>query len=684
MSLKISEVGGYGSGSLGDVTAISGVINSYARVTALSTNTATIILQAAYTGSYGGFEVGTEVLFHVSGSTGASYHAYLGAWKVAKITAISGDVLTLDTDLTSVLPADQIARYYCQLVTIPQFKNLTLETGTQIQPITYSATNYYGGIVAFKCSDTLTFDGGHINLNDMGIPPASKALRPVKTLESNATTDTTKYAGWENFDTKEHFTLQAGDGAAFIVAKTFVCSEDSRIGNINTYGSQFCRGAKASVGTLPANVTNVGGSSIFIVANSIENFDPKILAKYRASASTAGQGICRCYIATNTTLTNDEGLYAYDNISNATRVMRNFNVRNFGNGSLGDITDSLLQFNNYARVTSISSDRKKVSYTGKTTTGLSQIVTGALVMIHCNHKDSNNVEHSGRFILANVLSDNGTDLTLDHAIPTEFNADTYAVQVVSVAQVNNFSLTNKKVNKATLKYDGKIGGILALAVKGTCNLKSGQLNVEGKGGGEAYGAKGLQYISNSGMCDRLPIGQGHGSVFLLAKTLTMDSATRIGATYSGALFAGNGGKDGDNNSTAGKGGGYCGTNASDASGRGSGAGGGNYGSGASNGYQGAHVLIVADTINNFFVNAISTGGSGGKGNGGKTGGSAGAGYGGGSGGGSLCAGTGGGYNGGGAQSKVNGGTKASAGGSSGWAYIFCNNAVDPTYTNVIV
>ena len=141
MSLKISEVGGYGSGTLGEVTEVSNVINSYARVTALGANTATIILQAAFTGTYGGFEVGKEVLFHVSGSTGANYHSYLGCWAVAKITAVSGDILTLDKNLTSILPADQISHYYCQIVTIPHFKSLTLETGTQIQPITYSASS---------------------------------------------------------------------------------------------------------------------------------------------------------------------------------------------------------------------------------------------------------------------------------------------------------------------------------------------------------------------------------------------------------------------------------------------------------------------------------------------------------------------------------------------------------------
>lgn len=685
MSFPINDIG-FGSGALGSPNSLNAAaVNSYARVTEISSNSATIILQAAQIGAYENFSAGNEILFHVSASTGTNYTQYLGCWALAKITAVSGDILTLDTDLTKIIPAAEVAHYYCQVITVAQFENLTLDVGTQIRPLNYSATNYYGGIVAIKCSDTLTFSGGHIDLSDAGIPVASKALRPVMSLESNATTDTSKYAGWENFATKEHFTLQAGDGAAFIIAKTLVCHENSRIGNINSYGSQFCRGASDSVGTKPANITNVGGSSILIAAETLSNFTPKILSKYRSG--TAGQGICRCYIATNSALTNDEGLYSYDILNNPARVMKNFNIRNFGGGWLGDLTDSTVQLNNYARITAIADGRKKLSYTGKTSTGLAQINNGALVMIHCNHKDSKNVQQSGRFILANVISDTGTELTLDFAIPNELNPETYAMQVVSVAQVNNFTLA--KTNNATPKFNGTTGGILALAVKNHCNLSGGQLNVEGKGGGAAYGVEGLKIISNSGMQDRLPIGQGHGSVFLLAKSLTLNNNSRIGASYSGGRLGGYGWQRSYGYNIAG--GGYKAPNYESTGGSGAGGGVADYninGGYGSNGvgrtyggitrypYQGAHIMIVADVINNFNLNAISTGGQGAAND--NTG-SGGAGYGGG-GSDNGCGATGGGYNGGGGGGR--GGDPIAGGGSSGWAFIFCNNAVNPDYTNV--
>lgn len=588
----------FGSGIHGTPTLDTTPINSYARITAITPNSATINLQAASIGTYGKFAAGNEILFQVSASTGSTYTQYLGAWALAKIISVNENVLMLDSDLTAIIPASEVAHYYVQAVAIAQFENLTLETGTTLRPPNYSTTNFYGGILALKVSDTLTFNGGHIDLSDAGIPIASKNLRPVMPLETYAVKDTDKYAGWENFATKNNFTLQAGDGAVFIAAKNFICNSTSRIGNINSHGAQFCRGATDSVGVKPANITNVGGSTIFIAAENISDFTPSIISKYRSG--TAGQGICRCYIATNSTLPNDEGLYAFDTLNDSARVMKSFNVRDFGDGSLGDLNEPAIQLNNYARITAISTDRKKISYTAKTTAGLAQITTGALVMIHLNHKDKTAVALAGRFILAKILSDNGSEILLNTTLPDDFDCNVYAAQIVSVAQANNFTLT--KENKATPKFDGKIGGILALAVKNSCNL-TGKLNVELKGGGSAYGAEGLKVLSNTSLRDKLPIGQGHGSVFLLAKSLTLDTNSRIGATYSGAGFTSYKGADGSGKR---KGGGGSAANGGTQADKHT----GGYGSNARDGAaQGAHVLIIADTINNFTINAISTGGN---------------------------------------------------------------------------
>ena len=667
MALKIS----YGNGSLGDVTEVSTTINSYAKVTALNSTSITIADADKYSGSVD-FAVGEKILLHVSASTGTSYKTYLGNWLLANITAIEDNVLTLDENPTSCIPSAELAKYYVQAITVAQYKNLTLSSGTAITPPIYSATNYHGGIVAIMCSDTLKFDGGHISLADRGIPVASKTLRPI--TNNDVQYDTYTYAGWENSDTRIHFMLNSGDGAAFIVAKKMICHNNSRIGNINTYGCQFYRGNSDSVTygeTAPSSVTNVGGSTIFIAAETIENFGHKMLAKYRSSSSTAGQGICRCYIASDTKLRNDEGLYAYDCISKPTRIAQ-MNIRNFGNGSFGDGNNITTRMNNYATITEI--DGKKVSYKSATTDGLAQILSGSLVMIHFNHKDSTNVANAGRFFIANVVSSNGAILTLD-ATPPDISLKNYSAQIVAIPQFGNFTLST--TNASTPKFNGAQGGIFAIAVKGTCNLSSGIIDVRAKGGGAAYGRTGLAYIGNAQDSDKLPIGQGHGSIFILADKLTMNSATRIGTNYSGGKVHGFKSSMG-------------GTQA------GSGAAGGTYSSGRAGGYggngimtssylensqwyvhcQGAHVMLVADTITGFNVNAISTGGGGYSTD--QTNYSGGAGYS--SGNPNYPQPQYSAYNGGPASYN----NSVSSSGSSGWAFVYCNNLVNPSTSGVIL
>ena len=374
--------------------------------------------------------------------------------------------------------------------------------------------------------------------------------------------------------------------------------------------------------------------------------------------------------------------------------MSNMNIKNFGEGSLGDISNLAAQFNNYAKVTAISADGRKISYTGKTTNGLAQITSNALVMIHVSkNKTATAIDLLGKFIVAKVLNDNGSILTID---ATMFNVPlaSYDVQIISIAQFNNLTISNN--NSATQAWNGSTGGIMAIAVKNTFNLSSGYLNVENKGGGAAYGTNGLAQIGNAQDSDRLPLGTGHGSVFVLANTLTLNSGSRIGATYSGAETGGRGsnGYGNRNPGVGGNGGGYkgadgtrgpCGNGASVGQG-----GAMNFNPGSRTGIyakDGAHVMIIANTINNFYLHAISTGGAGGSrlNTNSYYGGNGGAGYGGG-GGGAYCSGSGhagsgsggGGYYRAGSGGNGDSGTRANAGGCSGFAFIYANNFVSPS------
>ena len=99
------------------------------------------------------------------------------------------------------------------------------------------------------------------------------------------------------------------------------------------------------------------------------------------------------------------------------------------------------------------------------------------------------------------------------------------MQVVSIPQFENFTLNQNYT--ATPKFDGKLGGVFAIAVNNICDLSEGKINVEGKGGALPYG---LDYIGNAQNSLKLPLGENDGSVFILAKTLKLNANSRIGVT----------------------------------------------------------------------------------------------------------------------------------------------------------
>ena len=630
---------GYGDGSLGDVAATAGevCVNAYAKVTDITSSTITIA--DATTNAYGGFTAGMEILFQiVDVDNASSSKKFIGCWRVHKIKSVAGSVLTVTNKPTKVISASNFANHVvaAQVITLPNFKNVTVNKNVSFKSTPYA--NGRGGVVAFKCSGTLKFAGGHIDVNDAGLFSSRSTLNQ-EAAQLDVVNTAHQYTGWENFATQKHFTLNTGCGSVFLIAKKLTGNSSSRIGNPNVQGVAYCAGDyNVSADNLdpmsslaPAGTTIRGGATILICAGTISSFNVKMLAKYRSS-TVAVQGLGRCYIASETELPCDEALYAYDRISTPTRLQDTFNIKNFGDGSDGVAQNITTQINNYARVTAINDTRNILTYSKKTTAGAAPFKVGALVMVHPMHKDSENVKYSGRFHVSKIIGLTSTKITLQDPIPklNTLDINYYNWQVVTIPQYSSFTLN--KENAATPKYSSGRGGILAFACSGTCDISNGLLNVEGKGGGVAYGKEGLKYISNGGMATTLPLGQGHGSVFILASQIVMNDTTRIGATYRGDHSGGNvscrdnfianyGYVGGDpeisylkytysttagepsedlNHGTAGWGGG-AGTNKSKHN--------GGYGSNASNGAcQGAHVLIVADKITGLNQQSISTGG----------------------------------------------------------------------------
>ena len=155
MSTKISDIGGFGTGELGSVTISSTTqLNSYARVSSVSSNGYSITISSQSYGRYGRFAAGEEIMFHVS-NTSSIYAADYGVRVFARIMQAKGNLLTLNTKL----PITNLTGHTCQIVSVPNFNNLTL-TST-IRPLKWNS--YRGGIIVFRCSGTFNVVNGKLN-----------------------------------------------------------------------------------------------------------------------------------------------------------------------------------------------------------------------------------------------------------------------------------------------------------------------------------------------------------------------------------------------------------------------------------------------------------------------------------------------------------------------------------------
>lgn len=737
---KATGHGGYGTGKQGELTVASTdvVVNNYARITAMAGKTITISGKTSYASAYGSFKAGEEILVHCVGYIGTTLNICKtrGKWLIARINSVDGNVLTLDRSISDFYGVTgNFTELIVQAVTVPHFKTVTLPAGTSISCTAYTDENKYGGVVVFKCSEDLDFQGGHINLTDKGIPAAASSLYWSHGLVRNEDPTTTfkrVSAGWENYRTAKHLTLNCTDGAALIIAKAMDCNSDSRIGRVSGTGEARKRKAGSN--------GNLGGSSILIAAETITNWTPAIIAKYPISAKRDyNRGQARCYIATESWLPTDEGLYALDRISTPDRMARIFNLDGFGKGTTPRNNNFTGQLNSYVKVTNINAAGNVFAIDDNhwDNNGLAKFEKGTLILIHATTKDSNGfVKENGRCMFSRILKYANSHITLDNNdtfafLQSKINLSKYFIQIIAVPEFSSWE--QKVMNMGTPKFNSNYGGgIAVVAVNGTCNLEGGGILVEKKGNeGAPYGKTGLDYIGNAQMAERLPLGEGHGSVLILAKTLKMNSNTRIGASYSGRPLGGinydtslkAGSKtdykgtttyrtvtvDGDPQNTdeqnweAGKttarsakelimgstvnknvegrtGGGDSGGWSGELTSASTKTTYGGYGSNADTvstkgtAAQGAHVLIIANRIEKFCIDAISTGGEGGNyaseafqtnsaGNGGASHGGAGCTSSNG-----LRRGGNGGFIGGGGGSM---GT-FSGGGSGGFAFIYCN------------
>lgn len=150
-SISLNDFGGFGSGALGNVTLNANcVINTYGLLySAQNLDTATV-----YTGKFGEFKVGDEVLLHETGYCGYCFRT---------ITGISGNVITFDRPPQhSINP--QFGFNNCVMIQVPHFNTLTVNAGVTVSPpLTNSEmSTLTHGLVVFRVKGDCTINGSVI------------------------------------------------------------------------------------------------------------------------------------------------------------------------------------------------------------------------------------------------------------------------------------------------------------------------------------------------------------------------------------------------------------------------------------------------------------------------------------------------------------------------------------------
>ena len=421
-----------GDGRLNDCEIKDGVFtnfNSYARVVSINQNV--IQIENLREGEFNKFDAGENILLHVSATNGVDA-SNLGRFFIARIELVDGDKLTLDKNVFDI----DLNFYYVQIVSIPQFKNLTLKN-TKLAPTPYDAFKFTGGMIVAQVYEKFEMINSDIDLTECGIPTQKKmTYRPLTEQEQYGETDGSKYAGEENLTP---LILNSGDGAVFIQARNFICDEASRIGNPKTHGRSKCRGAADSI-FKPSNITNIGGSSVFIAAENLK-IQPVNIAKYRSSNLPVGRGLCRCKLVSENLLPNDEKLYNFDIPANVLRV-QNLGIYDFGDCSYGTLSNPQFQLNNFAQVSSVEGNKFFIK--DKTLSGLTAFKIGALVIV----KNIDTGEfRAGRIFDAGadfIVTDAKLDGNLKLIVVPEFESleiENYTCASEFAVACNSFNLT---------------------------------------------------------------------------------------------------------------------------------------------------------------------------------------------------------------------------------------------------
>ena len=154
-SLNVNDIGGFGSGALGNVTLSSNCIMNTTGFQSGATkdNGLSFLVEHINVGKFGDFKVGGEVLIHEQG-----YHDYCFR-TITKIEPDShGYYLTFNAVPRGV--SSNLLLGYGAVIQIPHFNTLTVNSGVTISPANEPIPTH--GIVAFRVKGDCTINGSII------------------------------------------------------------------------------------------------------------------------------------------------------------------------------------------------------------------------------------------------------------------------------------------------------------------------------------------------------------------------------------------------------------------------------------------------------------------------------------------------------------------------------------------
>ena len=242
-SISLNSLGGFGSGSLGNVTIASNCVMCSYGLMSGETNGSAYAVNNITAGKFGSFKAGDEVMIHEQG-----YHSYC----FRTITNISGNYFTFDSPIQMDVSA---------VIQVPHFNTLTINAGVTVSPVNAPIPSH--GIVAFRCKGDCTINGSIITSGkgQARMSPSWEATTDAKAMHHAKIPDV--------------FVCGSGGGVFIACGGTLTASSTARIGaswsganlggaangGLNAGGGAGCGGGSSKGSTGQAGHVGYGGYS---------------------------------------------------------------------------------------------------------------------------------------------------------------------------------------------------------------------------------------------------------------------------------------------------------------------------------------------------------------------------------------------------------------------------------------